>query len=131
MKCIKGWEVLWLALKPYWCSLSCVKIQKNTNLLTLGQIKFIWGLWTRIRRKKFQILIIEYAKLDFYKKKIASAKKKSIFLITLLCISKEASRWVDFRTENQIKTFKYWPSYRQKTSIFWTTSLIFLKTLHI
>jgi len=45
---------------------SCVKIQKITNMLTLGQMKLYMGLWTRIQSKILQILIFENAKLDCY-----------------------------------------------------------------
>ena len=72
-----------------------------TNKLTLVQIKLYMGPVNKNPKKTNQNLdFLEYAKLNFCEKKIASAKK----MITLLCISKEAAR-VDFRTENQIKNF--------------------------
>ena len=61
------------------CSLSCVKTQKITNLLTLGQIKSYMGSVKKNSKKKIKILIFECAKLDFCKKKIASAKKILFF----------------------------------------------------
>ena len=73
-------------------------------MLPLSQIKLCMGHVNKYqKKKKIKILIFEWAKLDFLKKN-ANAKK-NIFLITLLCISKEAARWVDFSTENQIKNF--------------------------
>ena len=47
-------------------------------------------------------------------------------LNTLLCISKEASWWEDIRTDNQIGNFQIIAEFWQKTTVFWTTSLIFL-----
>ena len=55
--------------------LSCVKIQKITNLLTLGQIKLYMGPVNKNPKKKFKILIFECAKLDFCKKKLLVQKK--------------------------------------------------------
>ena len=60
--------------------------------------------------------------------KIASEIFVLIFLITHLCISKHASWWVDFRTENQIGNFRILNELWTKNIIFWTTPLIFLKT---
>ena len=49
------------------CAVICVKIQKITNMLTLGQIKLYIGPVNKNPKKKKKI-IFEYAKLDFCKK---------------------------------------------------------------
>ena len=46
---------------------SCVKIQKITNMLTLGQIKLYIMPVNKNPEKKIQILVFEYTKLDFCK----------------------------------------------------------------
>ena len=48
-------------------TVSCVKTQKITNMLTLGQIKlYMWPV-NKNPKKKFQILVFKYVKLDFCK----------------------------------------------------------------
>ena len=47
--------------------LSCVKIQKITNLLTLGQIKLYMGSVNKNLKKKIINFFFECAKLDFCK----------------------------------------------------------------
>ena len=51
-------------------TISCVKIQKIANMLTLGQIKLYMGPVNKNLKKKIKILISKYAKLDFCKKKL-------------------------------------------------------------
>ena len=61
-----------------------------------GSNKFVYGACEQESEEKIQ-------HFDFWKcKKLANA---IFFIIMLLCISKEAARWVDFRIESQIKNF--------------------------
>ena len=57
-------------------------------------------------KKKMQNFDFSICKIVLVKKKIASEIFFWIFFIRLLCISEEASWWVDLRTENQIKNFQ-------------------------
>ena len=69
-----------------------IKIYKSTNP---ESNKVVYGPYEQESKEKNQ-------SLDFSICKIVLLQKKSNFLITLLCISKEGPWWVDFRTENQI-----------------------------
>ena len=57
-------------------------------MLTLGQIRLYMGPVNKNPKKKLKILIFEYAKLDFFEKKTASAKK-NIFDYAFMYIKKK------------------------------------------
>ena len=61
-------------------------------MLTLGQIKLYMGPVNKNPKKKFKILIFEYAKLDVCKKN-ASAKKIEFFLLMYIKRSGSMSRF--------------------------------------
>ena len=66
------------------CPLSCEKIKKNTNMLTLGQIKLYVDLVNKNQIYLYYILSFEYAKLDFCQQKLQV--QFFFFLILLLYI---------------------------------------------
>ena len=69
--------------------LSCVKIQKITNMLTLGQIKlYTYGACEQESEKKSKFCFFEYTKLDFVKKKLL-VQKKNIFLLRFYVYQKK------------------------------------------
>ena len=66
-----------------------MKIQKITNMLTLGQIRLNMGP-VNLKKKKIKILIFEYANLDFCKKKLL-VKKNNCFDYALMYIKTSSS----------------------------------------
>ena len=81
---------------------------KNYKSTYPGSNKVVYGPCETVQesqKKTIILLIFQNAISYFCKKKIASKNKNLNFFITLLCISKEAAWWVDYRAENQIEIF--------------------------
>ena len=69
---------------------SCVKIQKKSNMLTLGQIKLYIGP-VNLKKKDSKFIFLNIENSTFVKKKLLVPTFFFFFIITLLCISKEAA----------------------------------------
>ena len=124
-----------LKYKENWSyTVSCVKIWgyllKIKNPLSLGQIKLCMDPLNKNPKKQIQNFDFSICKIVLlYKKKNASENFFFNFFDYAFMYLERSVKISELRTK--LETFEYWPSYRQQTTIFWTTSLIFLKTLHM
>ena len=91
-----------------------IKLCENTKSYKSaypGSNKVVYGACEQESEEKYPTFwFFEYAKLDLCKKKLL-VQKKYFFFIMLLCISKDAYCWVDFRTKTKLKTLRNSPSY--------------------
>ena len=107
------WNISWVSGPSIaGCRSIHIKLRENIGILIKnykstkpGSNKNVMNPFTKNPKKKIQ-------NFDF------SICKIVLFLIMLLCISKEASLWVDSELKTKLETFEYWPSYGQKTTIF-------------